>query len=384
MIKIFLFIHCHVSCQEKDTENTKRSFENILVPQLGSRSEKPSAALVHLFTAGTKLETQPPVTNPCCPATEDHAPHLLNEEAPPALPTEQLRDTCASEDEQDTRGSSDSSSSDDEDFVTLPGLRSCATNSSGDDPVSDISDTEAEENEIPHLHNELSSDSRQDSPSSSTEKDFPALSTTKIGILPQSAVAPASGKRQGQWEIPLSFHPHVTPTATLASGVTAPAQAPVRGKAEAHQAKLKINAPPAAPTQQEAYDLLADFPALQPPKKPLALGVLRNGNPKTREGKRGLTHSPNHRQESGASHQRRMENVPHEVSSICAGDQKSVLGLQTFGSTSQHNSPTISCEVLKANNQPPPRGNKSAMCLCLAVSSSVSLISLYKYSGYHS
>ncbi|XP_067468092.1 uncharacterized protein [Thunnus thynnus] len=341
----------------KEATEGKRNLEKDAeeVPQSGSRSDKQSASPVLPFTAGTKLEPQPPASISPCPATEDPTSHLPNEEDPPALPSEQRTDTCASEDEQDTRSSSDSSSSDDEDFVTLPGLRSCATNSSGDDPVSDVSDSDMEENEILHSPDESSSDSRQDSPSSSSEEDFPALSSVKVGTLPQPTAAPASGKVQGQWEISFSFNPRVIPTDTLASGMTVPGQAPVQGKAEAHQAKLKTNATPAAPTQQEAYDLLADFPALQPPKKPLALCVLRNGNPNTKEGKRGLTHSQNHRQDTGASHQRKMENVPHEVSSICAGDQKSVLDLQTFGSASQHNSPTISCEVLKANNLPPPR-----------------------------
>lgn len=371
-----LTFHCHVSIKEKYTEDKRRSFENIPFPQSGSRS----VALVLPFTAGIKLE--PPLTNPLCPSTLDHTPPLSNEYDPPARPSEQLRDTCASEDEQDTRSSSDSSSSDDEDCVVLPGLRSCATNSSGDDAVTDISDSEVEKHERSRSPDELSLDSRQDSPSSSSEEDFPALCTIKTGMLPRPTVAPTSGKMQGQWEIPFSFsiHSHIIPTATLENGVTAPVQAPVQGKAEVHQAKVKTSSTPAVPTQQEAYDLLADFPALQPPKKPLALGILRNGIPKTKEWKRGLTHSPNHRQESGASHQRRMENVPHEVSSICAGDQKSVQDLQTFGPTSQTNSTTISCEILKANNLPLPRGNKSAMCLCLAVSSCVSLcLALYQF-----
>ncbi|CAK6949723.1 uncharacterized protein LOC121913851 [Scomber scombrus] len=295
------------------------------------------------------------MTNPPCPATLDHTQPLSDEDDPPARPSEQLRDTCASEDEQDTRSSSDSSSSDDDDCVALPGLRSCATNSSGDDAVTDISDSEVEKNQSSHSPDRLSLDSRQDSPSSSSEEDFPALCTIKTGMVPRPTVAPTSGKMQGQWEIPFLFSSHIISTATLENGVNAPAQVPVQGKAEGNQARVKTSATPAAPTQQEAYDLLADFPALQPPKKPLTLGILRNGIPKTKEWKRGLTHSPNHRQESGASHQRRMENVPHEVSSICAGDQKSVLDLQTFGPTSQTNSTTISCEILKANNLPPPR-----------------------------
>lgn len=351
-----------MSCQEEDAEDKQRrsefSLNKIWVPQSSSRREKQSYA----------PEPQPLATNPVCSATEDHILYLQDEEDPP-LPSKLPRDTCESEDEQDIRSSSDSNSSHDDNVVTLPGVRACATDSSDDDSASDNNGCEEEENEIPHSSDELSCDSEQDSPSSSTEKDFPPLSTIKAGIQPCPTEPPASGKMHGQWEIPLSFHPHNMPTATLASGMTTHAQALVQGKAEAPQGNSQTNAPPAAPTQQEAYDLLADFPALQPPKKPLALGVMHDGNPKTKdaEGKRGLTHSQNHGQESGASHQRRMENVPHEVSSICAGDQKSVLDLQKFGLASQRNSPTISCEELKANNQPPPRGNKSAVCLCLSV-----------------
>ncbi|KAI3358008.1 hypothetical protein L3Q82_003029 [Scortum barcoo] len=306
---------------EKDEEDkqscaAKSSFKKSLVPQSGSRRERQR----------DEPEPQPLVTNPASAATED--PYQEDEKDHP-LPFKLLRER------------------------SLPGVRACATDSSDDDSPSDNNDCEEEANEIPRSSDELSSDSEPHSPSSSTETDFPPLSTIKASIQPCPTEPPASGKMHGQWEIPLSFHPHNIPTATLASGVTTP----VQGKAEAPQANPRTNAAPAAPAQQEAYDLLADFPALQPPKKPLVLGVLHDGNPKTKgaEGKSGLTHSQNHRQERGAPHQRRMENVPQEVSSICAGDQKSVLDLQKFGSTIHRNSPTISCEELKANNQPPPR-----------------------------
>ncbi|XP_031179167.2 uncharacterized protein LOC116067027 isoform X2 [Sander lucioperca] len=316
--------------RNEEEEKGKRSLEEdvsdkqkIWVPQSSSRRDKP---------------------DPVCSATADHTPHLQVEEDP-LLPSKLPRDTCESEDETNISSSSDCVSSDDDDCVTLPGVRRCATDSSDGDSESENNNDDSE------------SENKQDSPFYSTEKDFPPLSTIKAGILPCPTEPPALGKMHSQWEIPLLFHPHNIPTATLAGCVTGYTQALVRGKAKAPQANSKNNAPPLAETQQEAYDLLADFPALQPPKKPLALGVLRNGNPKTKgaRGKRGLTHSQNQRQESGAFHQRRKENVPHEVSSICAGDQKSVLDLHTFGSTGQRNSPTISCEELKANNQPPPR-----------------------------
>lgn len=299
----------------------ENSLKEIWVTQSSSQRDK----------QGSAPEPQPLAPNPV-PATEDHTPYLQ---------------------ERDDLLSSDGES---------------------------VSDNNCEEkkNKIPRVSDDLSSGSEQDFPSPSAEKDWPPLTATKAGILPRPMEPPASGKMHGQWEIPLSFHPHDIPTATLASNVTAHAQAPVRGKAKAPRANSKTNAPPAAPTQREAYDLLADFPALQPPKKALALGAVRDGNPKAldAEGKRGLARSSNHRQESGAPRQRRMENVPHGVFSICAGAQKSVLALQTFGSTSRCNSPPISCEEGKANNQPPPRGNKSAVCLCLAQASPY--ISWYK------
>lgn len=303
--------------------------------------------------------------NPICSATEEHTPSL-QEKDDLLLLSKLLRDTCVSEDERNTSSSSDSSSNDDDNIVTLRGLRSCATDSSDDDSVSDKTDCMEGKNEILHS-DELNCDSKQDFPSSSPDEDFPPLSTIKAGIPPCPTEPQASGKLHDQWEIPLSFHPHDNPTATLASGMTAHAQTPVQGKAKAPQANSKTSVPPTASMQQEAYNLLADFPALQLPKTPLALGVLHNGNPKTKdaEGKGGHAPSTNHRQEIGASHQRRMENVPHGVSSICAGDQKTVLDPQTFGM--QRKSPIISCEELTANIQPPPRGNKSAVCLCLAV-----------------
>ncbi len=332
----------------------ENSFKKISLAQSSFRRDQQS------FSA----EPQPP--NPVCSAAEDHASFLQGDEDPPILSKIQ-RDARESEDEMNLSNCSDSNSSDDGDLATLPGLRSVATDSD-DDSASDSNSCNREKNEIPHS-DELSSDSEQDSPASSKENDFPPLPTINAGILPRPTEPPASGKMHGQWEIPLSFHPHVIPTATLASGVTAQAQASVQGKAQAPQADSKTEAAPAAPSQQEAYDLLADFPALRPPKEPLILGVWRDGNPKTRHGeaKRELAHTPDQSQANGASHKRRMENMPHEISSICARDQKTELDLQTLGSSSQRNSPTVSCEQPKANNQPPPRGNKSAVCVYLAV-----------------
>ncbi|XP_059206156.1 uncharacterized protein LOC131985126 [Centropristis striata] len=325
---------------EEDTADKQRregnSLKKICVPQSSRRRDKQSFA----------PQPQPLATNPLYFATED-------EENPP-LVSKLPRDTCESEDERNISSSTDYDSSDDSDCVALRKVRSCGTDSSDDESESENNDCVKVENEIPQSSDELSCDSELDSPSSSTKDDFPPLSSIKAGILPCPTEPPASGKMHSQWEIPLSFHPHDIPTATLASAVAAHAQAPVQGKAKAPRANLK-NAPPAAPTQQEAYDLLADFPALQRPEIPLALGALRDGKTKGAEGKRGLTHTRIKRQESRASHQRRMENVPREVSPICAGDQKSVLDLQTFGSTGQRNSPTISCEELSANNQLPPQ-----------------------------
>ncbi|XP_054462540.1 uncharacterized protein LOC129097657 [Anoplopoma fimbria] len=295
----------------------------------------------------SETEPEPPVTNPVCSTDEGHTLRLEDEEVPSLS-------KCESEGEKNIISSCDSNSSDDDnDFVALPRVRSCGTDNSDGDSESENNDCDEEENEFPHSFDELSSDSEQDSPVYRFGSlDFPPLSTIKAGIPPCPTERPASGKMHSQWEMPRTLHPHDIPTATLAGGVTAHAQAPVQGEAKAPQANSQNIAPPpsAAPTQLEAYDLSADFPALQPPKKPLALGELRDGNPKTKgpEGKRRHTRPQNQCQESGASHQRRMENVPHEVSSICAGDQKSVLDLQTFG---QGIPPPIICEELKANNQ---------------------------------
>lgn len=90
-------------------------------------------------------------------------------------------------------------------------------------------------------------------------------------MLPCPTESPASGKMQGQWEIPLSFHPHDIPIATLASDMTAHKQASVQSKSEAPQANSKTVPSPAALAQQETYDLLADIPAFQTPKRSLAL-----------------------------------------------------------------------------------------------------------------
>lgn len=332
----------------------KNSLKKIWAIESRSRTDQQSSA------------SEQQATNPICCATEDPVLHQWNQKDPP-LSSKLSRETCETVDEKNIRSSSDSNSSDDYDFVTLPGVRSCATDNSDDDLAHDNCD--CKQNGNSRSCDEISSDSEQDSQSSSAEKDFPPLPTMRDGVLTYPMKPKASGKMHSQWEIPLSLHPHNIPTDTLASSSTAPVQAAVQGKAETPQANSKTDTPLAVPTQQEPYDLLADFPALQAPRKPLALGELHNGNPKTKDtkGKRGIIHQPNHRQETGATHQRRMENVPHEVASICAGDQKSVLDLQTFYSASQCNSPIISCEKPKANNHSPPKGGKSAMCLLLSV-----------------
>lgn len=332
MIAIIFISNNSLSCQEKNKWRVETSLKKVWVPESRSKTDQKNSA------------SKQQATNPICSATEDPVRRLSNDKDP-RLSSKVSMDKREAVNEQNVRNSSDSNSSDDEDFVSLPGVRSCATDSSDD---------------------ELSTDSEQDSRLSGAEKDFPPLSTIRDGVLPHPMKPPASGKMRGQWEIPLSLYPHNIPTDTLAGSLTSLVQAPVQCKAETPQANSKTIA--AAPTQQESYDLLADFPALQPPRRPLALGVLHNGNPKTIDAKRkrGIIHLPNHRPKTGATHQRKMENMPHEVSSICAGDQKSVLDLQTFGSASQCNSPIMSCEELKANNQPPPTGSKSAICLLLS------------------
>ncbi|KAM9737219.1 uncharacterized protein ACNS7B_012970 [Menidia menidia] len=259
-------------------------------------------------------------------------------------PPEFTRQSC--EDKVDAKSVSVSSLSTDDGLVSLPGVQNRATDSSS---ASSVSDTN-EENKIPHSSYDSKTVSEKDS------------QISKVGDLPQplqnSAGTPlcpteplALGKVRGMSEVPHIFHPNDTLADTLARATSTLVQTPIQ--IEAPQTHSK---PDASPMWQQAYDLLADFPALQPPEKPLALNELRHGNPKTKtvEVKRGLTHSPNHCQDSGVSRERRVENVPHEVSSICSGDQKPAQSLQTFGSVRQCNSPTISCEKTKASNQPRP------------------------------
>lgn len=193
---------------------------------------------------------------------------------------------------------------------------------------------------------------------------FPTLSSIKAGRPPRPTECPASGKMQGQWEISLSVHPHDFPTTTLAVEMAAHAQAPVQAKEEAPRANLGASPSPAVPPQHEAYDLMADFPALKPPKRERLLNAMRDGNTKTRpgDGRQGIVYMPNHYHHK-PSYQRRIQSVPREVSSICAGVQKISLDLQPFGSSGQLHSRSIGREELRANNHPPPEGNKSAACL---------------------
>ncbi|KAF3707626.1 hypothetical protein EXN66_Car000799 [Channa argus] len=277
--------------------------------------------------------------NQICYATEEPALCLLDEEDPP-LSSKLPRDTYEIEDEQDSRCSSDISSSDADERVTLLFVQSHVSDNYDNNLVSDIYDLEVEENKIPYSSDDT--DSKQEA--SSAEMDFPPLSAIRSGVPPCPVRHRATGKVQGQWEIPLSFHPHNIPTETLARGLTAPLRVPVQSK-ETPQAKT--NEPLTVQKQRGPYDLLADFPALQPPERPLALAKLYDRVPKTNDAKRkgGLIYPLNHSQGTGTSQRRRkMEKAPHQVSSICAGAQKSVLDLQTF-----------STAELKANKGSSPR-----------------------------
>ncbi|AWP21875.1 Hypothetical protein SMAX5B_017081, partial [Scophthalmus maximus] len=234
-------------------------------------------------------EAGPLTINPICSAAEDPAPHLH-------------------EDKSVIRRFAHNNLN----FLTIPVLRPCKPDSS--------------------------SDSNKDLPLCTIKNNLPRLLNIKACILPCPTEPPASRKL---------CDAHDNPTATLQRGMTAPVMAPVQGRAEAPQGNTKTNAPTAALTQQEAYDLLANFPALERPKKPLGLDM-QGGNPKMRieMGPSGLTHPPKHCPSSGASHQRRMGNVSHEVSSISAGEEKYVLSLHY---------PTNNCGHLTNLNQRPPR-----------------------------
>lgn len=128
--------------------------------------------------------------------------------------------------------------------------------------------------EIPDLSERSCSD-REHGFLFNTKTDFPQLPTNKAGIPPCPTEPSASRKVQSQWEIPFSFHPRHAPTATLASGTSAPVPAPVQRK--------ELHTDSAADTSlvlQRASDLLADFPPLLPPREPFSSGVkCVTGNP---------------------------------------------------------------------------------------------------------
>nr|XP_040044089.1 uncharacterized protein LOC120826144 isoform X2 [Gasterosteus aculeatus aculeatus] len=284
-------------------------------------------------------QPQPPAPDPVCSATADRTLRLEDDEDPQHA-------ACESRDGENTTSSCDSDSSDDDDdddFVSLPGARSYATDNSRGESESE-NDSDGEISEMLRSLEGACSNSEQDSLCSFTAEDFPLLSATKAGNPPRPTEPPAWGKMKSHWEIPLSAWPCDFPAATLASCVTGRAHAPVRGKAGAPEASSLSNAP-AAPEEQP-YNLLADFPALQPSKKPLALGVWRDGNPETKvaEGNRGHARTKIQCQGRGGSCRRKIQIVPLEVPSVCTRDQKSV-----------GNSPTVSGEELKASNQPTPR-----------------------------
>lgn len=331
-------------CQEKDTEDKVRRREHL-----------PNKLRVLQISR----ENQ---------STEKHTSHFQ-----PQL----NRNVCLSEDELDTKSLSDRNMSNDDDFVSLTGVRSCATGSSSTQSMSDIN--EVEENAIPHHSDYSGSDGEQDFPSF-TQTDFPQLQTNNAGIPLCPTELSALWNVNGQWETPLSFHPHNTPTTTLASNMSAPLQAPVQDKAI--QANSKTDA---SPVCQSAYDLLTDFPTLQRPESPSALGGLCHRNFKTKAARTesSLTF---YCQDSVVSHERRLESAPCEVSSICSGDQKSVVNLETFELVSQPNSPVVSCEKVKAKKPQSPTGNTS-VCLAsmltaeLHISVRITILSIPFYSG---
>lgn len=276
-------------------------------------------------------EAQEPLLPNPSPTTEGRAPHLPPKEDLHPAPSKLPRYTCKSVDEPD--GSN------------------CGESCSSSDRASDRSDGD--------LGTDISEDETPKLPDFTTRKDFLPLCAVRAGIHGSPMEDSPSGKLQGQWESPFIFRSHANPTATLAKARPAPVRAPVQEKAKAPQANLKAEALPITPKQHKPYDLLADFPVLRRPHG-------TNTNTKAMD-KKGSTDSAAFHQQSGTPQPRRRQNVPREDSSLCAGDPKFVVDLQTFGSSSQLISATISCELLDANNQLAHGGNKSAKCFSVAV-----------------
>lgn len=196
----------------------------------------------------------------------------------------------------------------------------------------------------------------------STHMYFPTLSSIMAGRPPRPTECPASGKVQGQWQISLSVHQHDFPSTTLAAEMAAHAQAPIQGKEEASWANLQVSPSLAVSTQPVAYDLMADFPALRPPKKERLLSVVREGKMRPVDGRWGIFYTSNHYHHE-PSYQRRVQSVPREVSSICAGVRKISLDLQPLSSSDQFHPRSIGREEQRANNHAPPEGKKSAALL---------------------
>ncbi|KAK2830173.1 hypothetical protein Q5P01_018104 [Channa striata] len=92
----------------------------------------------------------------------------------------------------------------------------------------------------------------------------------------------------------------------------------------------------------EPCDLLADHSALQPPKRPLVWAQVYDWNSK----------------ETRVSQQRRMENVPHKVSSICSGAKNSRMQL--------HNPCRLSVHIAVAVTDGMSGNARSSACVARA------------------
>lgn len=183
----------------------------------------------------------------------------------PSLHPKPANDACKSKNEPDTGNSSDSYSRDD-DFIPLPGLRRCASNSSIDESESKTNDTEGYESSC---FDEFSSDLEKDY-QSSTKKSCPPTYTIKAGIPQHPSRVSSLGKKHGQWVVPLSLHPHDIPSIPLCRILPKAKQ-----KHPRHTQTPTIHQPSQCSRRLMTFWLTSLLSSTQRPLWPCIMGILR-------------------------------------------------------------------------------------------------------------